>query len=219
MLKIIAYTFLTIIISVGIFLSSAFFLSRITVGPEFNSKKEVPIYIITNGLHTDIVVPTKNDLVDWSTEIKYSNTISNDTSRRYLAIGFGNKEFYLGTPEWSDLKISVAFNAVFGFGTPAIHATFHDTMIEGDSCKKIMISKKQYARLVDYIGNSFLKSPDGHVINIDFNYDNFDTFYEARGNFNLLHTCNTWANNGLKSSGQKACLWTIFDTGIFLIYD
>jgi hypothetical protein len=31
----------------------------------------------------------------------------------------------------------------------------------------------------------------------------------------MFHTCNTWANNGLKSCGQKAALWTPFDSGIF----
>jgi len=34
----------------------------------------------------------------------------------------------------------------------------------------------------------------------------------------LFHTCNTWANNALKACGQKASLWTPFDTGIFYHY-
>ena len=83
-----------------------------------------------------------------------------------------------------------------------------------------MVSKSAYGRLVNYISNSFQKDAGGHVIKIatNANYNKADAFYEANGSYSMLHTCNTWANNGLKCSGQKACLWTPFDTGIFLKY-
>lgn len=219
-LKFILYPILTFIAIIALYLLSAFCLSRITVDAESNSSQDVAIYIITNGIHTDIVVPVKNSQIDWIKELKYSNTVLRDTSVKYLAMGWGDKEFYLETPEWTDLKFRVAFNAAFGLGNTAIHATFHKKMTESESCKKIIISKAQYARLIQYIDGSFQKSAGGHVIHIKTgaNYGNSDAFYEANGSLSMLHTCNTWANNGLKKSGQKACLWTAFDTGIFLKY-
>jgi hypothetical protein len=71
-----------------------------------------------------------------------------------------------------------------------------------------------------YIQNSFDKDVDGHFINIKTtaNYGLNDAFYEAKGSYSLFCTCNTWANNGLKSCGQKAALWTPSDKGIFLHY-
>lgn len=219
-LKFILYLLLTFIAIVALYLLSAFCLSRITVDAESNSSQDVAIYIITNGIHTDIVVPVVNSQIDWTKELKYSNTVSRDTSMKYLAMGWGDKEFYLETPEWADLKFRVAFNAAFGLGSAAIHASFHKKMTESESCKKIIISKAQYARLIQYIDGSFKKNADGHVINIrtSANYGNHDAFYEANGSFSMFYTCNTWANDGLKKSGQKACLWTAFDTGIFLKY-
>ena len=93
-------------------------------------------------------------------------------------------------------------------------------MTVGESCRKILISKAQYQRLLDYITGSFQKDSGGHFIPIATNamYGNNDAFYEANGSYSLFHTCNTWANSGLKASGQKCCLWTAFDTGIFLKY-
>lgn len=219
-LKVLFYPILAFIVLVSIYLLSAFVLSRITVEEESNASKDVTIYILTNGVHTDIAVPIKNDQRDWSKEIKYSNTALKDTVMNYLAIGWGDKGFYLETPEWADLKFRVAFNAAFGLGSTAIHATYYNELAENESCKKIMISKNQYTRLIDYIDGSFQKDADGHVINIktNANYGNFDAFYEANGSYSMFYTCNTWANNGLKKTGQKACLWTIFDTGIFLKY-
>ncbi len=50
-------------------------------------EKEIPIYIYTNGVHTDIVMPVKNDLHDWGAEIPFENTKSKKTDYRYIGIG------------------------------------------------------------------------------------------------------------------------------------
>lgn len=215
------YTIAGVIAFLLLYLLAGYALSRIAVDKEANQRDEVAIYIKTNGVHTDVVVPVKNDQFDWSKEIKFSNTHLADTSRsKWLAMGWGDKGFYLQTPNWSDLKMSVAFKAMTGLSTTAIHATFYDTLQEDASCKKIMVSSIEYARLTKYILNSFQQDAAGHVVTIvtTANYTNADAFYEAKGRYSLFHTCNTWANNALKACGQKACLWTAFDTGIFLQY-
>lgn len=140
---------------------------------------------------------------------------------QYLAIGWGDKRFYLETPTWADLKFKTAFKATFGLGNAAIHATFYRKMIESKSCKKIPLAGVQYSRLIDFISNSLRKDELGHSIYIrtNANYNDFDAFYEATGSFSLFRTCNSWANEALKISGQKCCLWTAFDKGIFSKYE
>lgn len=220
-LKIILKTILGFIAFILLYLLSAYCLSRITVEREPNTKEEVAIYILTNGVHTDLVVPVKSELYDWSNEVRFANTVSEDTNFTYLAMGWGDKGFYLETPEWKDLKTSVAFKAAFALGHTAIHATFYKSMTVSESCRRIVISKEQYQRLVNYITSSFKKDNSGHFINIATKavYGKNDAFYEANGSYSMLHTCNTWANEGLKECGQKCCLWTPFDTGIFLKYN
>ncbi len=209
------------VIFVLAYLGIAWCLSRITVAREAGQPEEMAIYIKTNGVHTDLVLPLKTEVLDWSKEIRFANAHLPDTGHiQYLAMGWGDKGFYLQTPTWADLKFSVAFKAAFALSTTAIHATFYDKLTENASCKKILISRSAYTRLVQYISNSFQRDAAGHFIPIATNahYSNADAFYEANGSYSMLHTCNTWANNALKSSGQKACLWTPFDTGIFLKY-
>ncbi|MGC4034775.1 MAG: TIGR02117 family protein [Chitinophagaceae bacterium] len=220
-LKYLLYTVVTFVSFVLLYLLAAFCLSRITINKEPDTTNDVTIYIKTNGVHTDIVVPVKNDQMDWSKEILFSNTTAKDSSMQYLAMGWGDKGFYLETPTWADLKFRTAFRAAFALSTTAIHATFYRAMIENKSCKKIEISQDQYKRLVDYILNSLQKDMNGHAIwiNTTANYGTTDAFYEATGSYSLFKTCNTWANKALKVSGQKCCLWTAFDTGIFLKYE
>lgn len=183
-------------------------------------KKEIPIYIYTNGVHTDIVMPVKNNLQDWSLKIPFSNTKSKKTDYQYIGIGWGDKGFYLDTPTWADLKFSTAVKAAFWLSDSAMHCTYYNTMKEGDDCKMIMISRSQYESLVKFVEDKFDRDQNGNFMLIPTNavYSDNDAFYDAKGTYSFLYTCNTWSNNALKAAGQKAALWTPSDFGIFQHY-
>lgn len=183
-------------------------------------KKEIPIYIYTNGVHTDIVMPVKNDLQDWGTKIPFSNTRSKRTDCNYIGIGWGDKGFYLDTPTWADLKFSTAFKAAFWLSESAMHCTYYEKMKEGSDCKMMMISRKQYKDLVQFIEGKFDRDQNGNFVLIPTNavYSDNDAFYDAKGKYSFLYTCNTWANDALKAAGQKAAFWTPSDLGIFQHY-
>lgn len=197
----------------------AFVLSRIPVNS--NPKAgDIPIYINSNGVHTDIVVPIKNEVKDWTKELLYTHTKSGDSIASFVAFGWGDKGFYLETPQWSDLKASTAAVAAFHLGTSAMHTQFYKQLKEDNECVKIMITKEDYAALVQYISDSFqlddakkIRWIEGHA------YNTHDAFYEANRKYSLFYTCNTWANNALKAANQKAALWTPSDTGIFCHYN
>jgi uncharacterized protein (TIGR02117 family) len=205
---------------VALYLIAAFTLPKIAVDAEPDSNEDLAIYIKTNGVHTDIVMPVKSEIIDWHHFFRYEHTQAKDSTAEYLALGWGDKGFYLQTPTWADLKFSVAFKAAFGLSSSAIHATFYSELTEDETCRKIMISSNQYQRLIDYVKESLEFHSSGSILKIDTdaNYSAFDAFYEAKGSYSLFHTCNTWANNGLKACGQKACWWTPLDKGIFEKY-
>lgn len=211
---------LGILLFLAIYVLAAFSLSRITVNSDAESQaREVPIYIMTNGVHTDLVLPIKSDIKDWSQEIKFENTQAQDSTNNFIAFGWGDKGFYLNTPEWSDLKASTAFNAAFGLSTSAMHTTFYKSLRESKTCVKITVSNENYQKLVDYIESGFQHDANQQPIFIAATtYGKNDSFYEANGKYNLFQTCNSWANAGLKAANQKAALWTVTDTGIFCHY-
>lgn len=198
----------------------ALVLPRFSVNSEDkNPMEDVTIYIKSNGVHTDIVVPIKTKYKDWSHKIEFDHIPSKDSTMQFVGFGWGDKGFYLNTPEWSDLKFSTAFNAAFYLGTSAMHATFYKQLKENENCIKINISKEEYANLIKYIEDSFQLDSEGNPILIHATtYGQNDSFYEANRRYSLFYTCNTWANNALKSADQKAAIWTPTDTGIFRHY-
>jgi uncharacterized protein (TIGR02117 family) len=219
-LKIFLESILAFVILIIIYVFFIFGLSKITVNNNVAQKQEVEVFIKTNGVHTDIIVPIKNEIKDWSKEIKFNQTKSKDSLMNYVAIGWGDKGFYLNTPQWSDLKVSTAIKAATGLSTSAIHTTFYKSVSENKNCKKIIISKSNYQKLVAYITTSFQEDSNKKIQWISgHNYAQNDAFYEAKGSYNLFYTCNTWANNALKDSNQKSAFWTPYDGGIFCHYE
>jgi uncharacterized protein (TIGR02117 family) len=214
--------FLLLFISlVLIYLLMAILLSLIEVKEKQEADSQVEIYIQTNGVHTDFVLPIKYDTIDWSRKIHFENTPGKDSLMQYISFGWGDRDFYLNTPTWADLKFSTAFNASFGLTRSAIHITFYKSVEESRNCIKLKLSKRQYLLLKNYLESYFIKNDRGNYINIPFNpayYGPDDSFYKANGHYSLFFTCNTWTNRGLKICGQKACLWTPFDKGIFYHY-
>jgi len=219
-LKIILVVILTIISFLLTYALIALVFSIIPVNKKVDSQSNIDIYIHTNGVHTDIVLPIRVDTMDWSRTVKYSDTKGNDTIMKYISFGWGDRGFYLETPTWADLKFSIAFNAAFGLGKSAMHVTYYKEISKSSDTKRINISKRQFYLLNKYIENSFVKNEKGGFIKIktDMVYGNDDAFYEAIGKYSLFKTCNTWTNTGLKMCEQKACLWTPIDKGIFYHY-
>lgn len=215
-LKFIGY-FLVFILA---YLITSLILSNITVNKDQKGLDEMSMYILTNGVHVDLVFPVKTSQIDWSQELKYEHTQAANASYRYIAMGWGDKGFYLETPTWADLKVSTALRASSGFSNTAMHTTYYKQMIENETCIKIDISIEEYLMLIEEIKNTFQKDGLGRFIPIstNANYGVSDAFYEANGSYSIFNTCNTWANETLKKGGQKACLWTPLDRSIFSKY-
>ena len=69
----------------------------------------VVIFVRSNGIHTDLVMPKVNAEADWR---PYANPDDVRDPRwgaaNYVAIGYGAREFYLNTPTWGALSIGTA---------------------------------------------------------------------------------------------------------------
>jgi uncharacterized protein (TIGR02117 family) len=208
------------ILALLIYFIIATFLSLVPVNRNFKETPEgIAIYLLTNGVHTDIVLPVKNELKDWSPGISVYHTLGKDTTLNYAAFGWGDKDFYVNTPEWSDLKFKTAFNALFFLGDGAMHVTFFKNLNSDNHCKKIFVNKEQYLKLSQNIEKNFCTDTLGNFILIpNPGFGNNDCFYEAKKAYNLSRTCNTWTNSVLKRSGLRACVWTPFRQGIFYQY-
>ncbi|HUH25716.1 MAG TPA: DUF2459 domain-containing protein, partial [Flavobacterium sp.] len=113
-----------------------------------HSNQNLSIFILTNGVHTDIVMPYRNVLYDWSACLDTSLTPGKTMRAQWVAFGWGDKGFYLQTPEWKDLKASVALKAATGLSQSAMHVTYYENMkSNNEDCIEIKLNEAQYKAL------------------------------------------------------------------------
>lgn len=202
-----------------IYLFCGIFFSIIPVNKNFTETRQsdIYIYLLSNGVHLDIVVPKVSEHKDWREELQIDPFIERQVN--LIAFGWGDREFYLNTPEWSDLTFRTAFNALFLKDSSAMHVSYFKDLTEDNYCRKVYISEEQYLNLVGLIESSLSRNIEEKPIRIvNAGYNQFDQFYEANRSYHLFFTCNTWTNMVLKQSSLKACLWTPFDKGVLWQY-
>ena len=214
------FSMVIFISSIIIYLACAFIFSRITIEGHKEKKAVHTVLLMKTGIHMDFLLPIRNELKDWQEEFPISNTRSKDSTYKKIAIGWGSKDFYMNTPTWDDLTLKIFLISNFGLGSSAIHVKYYtDTFPKDSKIVSLKLSANQYNKLVKYIENSLKRSRSNKSSFIlpknPKVLSNNDAYYDAKQNYSLLFTCNSWINNGLKASGQKACLWTPDSHGIF----
>lgn len=219
--KFIIKTLAGLILLLLLYLLAAVVGSIIPVNKDFEpTEGEVEIFFRTNGVHTSLILPLENRIIDWKEIVDFEHTLSNRKDFRYISFGWGDLGFYKNTPNWSDLTVPTAFRALFLKSPSALNVEFYRKISEDDDTFAIQISNEQYHALTAYIQDSFKYDPNGNARPVpDLHYNEKDVFYHAQRHLTLFYTCNTWSNNALKKAEIRACLWTPFDKAIFYQYN
>jgi uncharacterized protein (TIGR02117 family) len=197
-----------LVLAVGGYIMAALVLSLLKTHPQpVNCAERNAVYVSSNGVHIDIMIPVEN------LDSRLAGQLQLPHGTGFAAFGWGDKDFYIKTPQWKDLTIPTAFRALFLKSETAMHVTAYKQ--PSPAWRKINICPEQLNLLVDYISNSFAKDAEGNINRIEVKgYANNDSFFDARGSFSLFKTCNIWANQALKVAKTETSVWSPFDFGI-----
>ncbi|HET9429310.1 MAG TPA: TIGR02117 family protein [Allosphingosinicella sp.] len=176
----------------------------------------VTIYIRTNGVHTWIMMPKVNPEMDWRPFAPPEHL--GDPRYGYgdhVAIGYGNREFYLNTPTWADLTLRNAFGALVGGGRTLLHVE-HDHQPQPNAWQRpITLAPAEYRRLTEFIKRRFRLDAQGRPVPLlGRGYNDWDMFYEAQGGYSFVLTCNEWTGRALRAAGIRTGLWTPLEQSI-----
>lgn len=174
----------------------------------------IPVYVRTNGVHADLVVPTRYGAVDWSSEFPAAHMRSLPATTDWIAFGWGDRGFMIETPTWSDLRPGTAIIALSGAGSGAMHVEYIETP-SAYRVRRVRLSQSEYERLVSFVRGSFARDAAGGVRRIDAaGYGGSDAFYEAVPTYTFWYTCNEWTRRALAAAGIRTAMWSPFDTAV-----
>ncbi|PCD04618.1 TIGR02117 family protein [Sphingomonas spermidinifaciens] len=174
-------------------------------GAEARSAEGVPIFVEDNGIHTGIVLPKALLTRRLAARFKPADLADPRYGRHeWLAVGWGDRAFYIGTPTWADLSLSTVAAAAMGSDSTVLHVEHVPAPRQGGSVRRLFLRPDQAARLVAFIDASL---GDGAPLR---GYGGWDVFYPARGRYSAIRTCNAWTGEALKAAGVPMGRWTPF---------
>ena len=185
-----------------------------------NNAEGITIYLSSNGMHTDFILPICHEQFDWEKIIDLDQFAITNRKTGYLGIGWGDRAIYLELTDWAELKPGLALKTLF-WPTPTIlHVKAYDELPGSDPGWKyfhsVTISSGQYLALCEYILDFFqLDAGQKTQLVEGKGYTDSDNFYEAAGTYHLFSTCNTWISCGLEKIGVRTAFWAPTDRAIF----
>jgi len=169
----------------------------------------VTIWIEDNGVHTGIVMPKVAAGVDWRRDFP-ARDLPDPRYAGYdhVAVGWGERGFYLGTPTWSDIRLTTVLHAAIGSADTLLHVEHIPRPANVGQVRAVTLTAQQYRRLAARIRAS---RGAGAAI---AGYQRYDVFYPGTGRYDALHTCNAWTSDTLADAGVRVGWWTPFASGV-----
>ncbi len=192
----------------SVYLIAAIALSLLTVpAQDGNCEKTDSIYLQHSIVHADIAIP----VAGMSTELRNSYELPIETD--FVVFGLGDKDIYVNTPTWGDLKLRYALQALFLPSSQVIHV--EPAAEKSLDWVEVQLCAEQRRALEAYILDDFKITDTGRTQILEgLTYTGQDRFYEAGGLYSLFKTCNNWANGAMKAAGQKTSVWSPFSQGV-----
>lgn len=167
---------------------------------------DVTIWVESNGVHTGIIVPKVAAGVDWRGLARAEHLADQrHAAWDHLSFGWGERTFYLETPSWWDVRPATVLAAAIGSDRTLVHVDHLPRPKPGDGARPIRLTATEYRRLAAYLRASVAERPAAIR-----GYGANDAFYEARGRYSALRTCNAWTGAALRAAGVRVGMWTPF---------
>jgi uncharacterized protein (TIGR02117 family) len=177
------------------------------------------VYLRTNGVHAELVLPAAAPY-DWRAELPPAEVV--DAARRarspaleWIAFGWGDRDFFIRTRTWADLRVGTAASALLGLGPSAMYVEYL-ARPQDYRGQRVDVSPAQYARLVAGLRAGFARDAAGRPRRIDDpGYFDTDAFYEGTGRYTAWLTCNEWVRRVLAAAGVRTAAWAPFEAALF----
>ena len=215
-MRVLGYLLLVVVSAPLVYVAVAFALMALPAHRDWRpAPQPVDAYLASNGVHVDFVFPVDSEVVDWLALFPLHHFPLFDGEPQYIAIGWGDREFYLTTPHWRDLRAGTALRALSGTNPSLLHVSYLRDIDQLFQVRRLAISAGEYASLAGFV-RARLAAPETAAQPVaGFRYGPNDAFYPAAGSYSLWYTCNNWIGEGLRRAGIRTSVWTPFAANVF----
>lgn len=167
------------------------------------------VLILSTAIHTDIALPAEPGVRAAFGFLTAAGLPLGREDVAAIVVGRGGRDFYLATPEWTDLRIDTVLGAFAG-DAAVLHVGLAGAIdASAPGVRAIELDDAGLAALTQFVLSGFTRDGAGRPVPVDApGYDRYDRFYEAEGRFTALAGCNAWTAAALRAAGITTGLWT-----------
>ena len=198
-------------VAIALFLLTAWIGSSIARNGDWREpERGVEIMVETNGVHTALVLPLVTAERDWGRVFPPGDIARPDRPYTHVSVSWGERQVFLETPTWWDLKASTVLRIAGVGGEGLLHVAYYVRPAPAEDIRPLRLTRAEYRRLVAAIDRAL---PRGEWV-AHRGYDDYDAFYEAPGRYTVRNTCNQWTSDTLAAAGVRTGRWTPFAGGV-----
>lgn len=166
------------------------------------------ILLLSGPIHYDILLPLNQAVRERFDFAQNAGLALDQPLARWLVVGWGAQDFYTSTGTYGDVEARAVLRGIFGDRSVMRLDLAGDIPIDV-SAHPVSLTPGEFNRLLDAIAGSFTRDGKGNPLPLATNgLSGTDAFFVARGNFNLLNTCNVWVGKMLRAAGLEFGFWT-----------
>lgn len=165
----------------------------------------VRIGLIAGLIHYDFLLPLRPDVQAEFAFAEPARVPISDPGAEWLVVGWGAREFYTTTGSYSNLSAYAVWTALTG-DTSVMRIDVAGPVPDEIPVAWLDISEAQFTALRAAILDSFDPLPPVPVEGAGFT--DTDRFFDGKGGFHAIRTCNVWVGEMLRASGIRFGVWT-----------
>ncbi len=152
--------------------------------------------------HTELVLPVVAAGHDWRAVL---GPVVVPPDVAWISLSWGERDFFLNTPDWADLDPRLAIRALFASEASLLHVYRLDHPVG----RRIMLNPEEYRRLADWLAAEV--QPGGNVL---AGYGPEDVFVDGVRRYGWWRTCNQWVADALAHAGVRSSAFTPLVQGL-----
>ena len=159
----------------------------------------VVVYVLTNSVHSDLVVPTA---LLAAAPGPAASAVERMAPTPWTSIGWGDEAFYQGHG-WSPARLGEVVRALFGPGNPSVvrlGGVADPTAEPGfPRVVSLTLSQRGFERMRSRLDSAFA-AQDGELVLVAPAGPNA-LFFRGRESFSILQVCNVWTGRLIAAAG------------------
>jgi uncharacterized protein (TIGR02117 family) len=177
--------------------------------PPANGAPSTEIYLVSNGYHAGLVVPTAQlaEIARQNGAVALTNVAGRFSEFPYIEIGWGEEQFYAAVPTVAQVTFGLAVRALFYPGNSSV---LHVVGVSDDPRKvfrsadivRMDVSEPGFTGLLKAIDATFARSGEPPAPQaLGKGLYGTSLFYRAQRSFHIFNVCNHWAADMLSAAG------------------